>query len=116
MINQDVPMFKPEVNEDIDFQIFPPPSTDDRDDFKIKPDKKDLIKKISLKHADITPIHKKMTQMIKTTIDQSAYYLFCLSLPKSFCMIKFTFTLIVFFLRPNAALEKATVHSIQLLQ
>ena len=52
-------MFKPEVNEDIDFQIFPPPSTDDRDDFKIKPDKKDLIKKISLKHADITPIHKK---------------------------------------------------------
>ena len=70
----------------------------------------------SLKQADITPVHKKMTQMIKTTIDQSAYYLLCLSLSKSVCMMKFTFTLIVFFLRPNAALEKATVLSIQLLQ
>ena len=116
MINQDVPMFKPEVKEDIDFQIFPPASTDDRDDFKIKPDKKDLIKKISLKHADITLVHKKMTQMIKTTIDQSADYLLCLRLPKSVCMIKFILTLIVFFLRSNAALEKATVLSIQLLQ
>ena len=57
-----------------------------------------------------------MTQMIKTTIDQSAYYLLCLSLSKSACMMKFTLTLIVFFLRPNAALEKATVLSIQLLQ
>ena len=70
----------------------------------------------SLKQADITPVHKKMTQMIKTTIDQSAYYLLCLSLSESVCMIKFTLTLIVFFLRPNAALEKATVLRIQLLQ
>ena len=70
----------------------------------------------SLKQADITPVHKKMTQMIKTTIDQSAYYLLCLRLSKSVCMIKFMLTLIVFFLRPNAALEKATVLSIQLLQ
>ena len=36
----------------------------------------------SLKQADITPVHKKMTQMIKTTIDQSAYYLLCLRLVK----------------------------------
>ena len=50
----------------------------------------------SLKQADITPIHKKMTQMIKTTIDQSAYYLLWLS--KSVYMIKFMLTLIVFFL------------------
>ena len=70
----------------------------------------------SLKQADITPIHKKMTQMIKTTIDQRAYYLHCLSLSKSVCMIKFMLTLIVFSVRPNAALEKATVLSIQLLQ
>ena len=70
----------------------------------------------SLKQADITPVHKKMTQMIKTTIDKSAYYLLCLSLLESVCMIKFTLTSIVFFLRPNAALEKATVLRIQLLQ
>lgn len=43
MIIQDVPMLKPEVNKDIDFYIFPLPSTDDRSDFKIKPDKEDLI-------------------------------------------------------------------------
>ena len=43
MIIQGVPMFKPEVNKDIDFQIFPLPSTDDRSDFKIKPDKEDLL-------------------------------------------------------------------------
>ena len=69
----------------------------------------------SLKQADITPVHKK-NDMIKLTIDQSAYYLLCLRLSKSVCMIKFMLTLIVFFLRPNAALEKATVLSIQLLQ
>ena len=57
-----------------------------------------------------------MTQMIKTTIDQSAYYLLCLRLLKSVYMIKFMLTLIVFILRLNAALEKATVLSIQLLQ
>ena len=113
MINQDVPMFKPEVKEDIDFQIFPPPSTDDRDDFKIKPDKKDLIKKISLKHADITLVHKKMTQMIKTTIDQSAYYLLCLGLSKSFSMIKFTFTLIVFFLRKGYSTQYSIIAMIE---
>ena len=70
----------------------------------------------SLKQADINPVHKKMTQMIKTTIDQSAYYLLCLRLSKSVCMIKFMITLTVFFLRPHAALEKAAVLSIQLLQ
>ena len=70
----------------------------------------------SLKQAGITPIHKKDENMIKTTIDQSAYYLFCLRLSKTVCMIKFMLTLIVFFLRPNAVLEKATVLSIQLLQ
>ena len=70
----------------------------------------------SLKQADITPVHKKMTQMIKTTIDQSAYYLLCLRLSKSVCKIRFMLTVIVFFLRPNTVLEKATVLSIQLLQ
>ena len=43
MIIQDVPMFKPEVNKDIDFYIFRLPSTDDWSDFKINPDKEDLI-------------------------------------------------------------------------
>ena len=70
----------------------------------------------SLKLADIIPVHKKMTQMIKTTIDQSAYYLRYLKLSKKVCMTKFMLTLIVFFLRPNVVLEKATVLSIQLLQ
>ena len=70
----------------------------------------------SLKQADIAPVHKKITQMITTTIDQSAYYLLRLRFSKSVCMIKFMLTLIAFFLRPNAALEKATVLSIQLLQ
>ena len=32
------------------------------------------------------------------------------------CMIKFMLTLVVFFLRPNAVLENATVLSIQLLR
>ena len=70
----------------------------------------------SLKQADVATIHKKMTKMIKTTTDQPTYYLLCLRLSKSVLMIKFMLTLIVFFLRPNAALEKATVLSIQLLQ
>ena len=70
----------------------------------------------SLKQADVTTVHKKMKQMIKTTTDQPTYYLLCLRLSKSVLMIKFMLSLIVFFLRPNAALEKATVLSIQLLQ
>ena len=70
----------------------------------------------SLKQADITTVHKKDDTNDKTTIDQSAYYLLCLRLSKSVCMIKFMLTLIVFFLKPNVVLEKATVLSIQLLQ
>ena len=73
-------------------------------------------KLFQLKQADITHVHKKTTQMINTAIDQPEYYLVCLRLSKSVCMTKFMLTLIVFFLRPNAALEKATVISIQLLQ
>ena len=51
----------------------------------------------SLKKVDITPVHKNMTQMIKTTTDQLAYYLLCLRLSKSVCMTKFMLTQIVSF-------------------
>ena len=57
-----------------------------------------------------------MAKMINTTIDQSTYYLLCLRLSKSVWIIKCMLTLIVFFLRPNVVLEKATVPSIQLSQ
>ena len=70
----------------------------------------------SLKQAYITPVHKKDDTNDKKTIEQSACYFPCLRLSKSVSMIKFMLLLIVFFLRPNAALEKATVISIQLLQ
>ena len=70
----------------------------------------------SSKQADITPVHKKITQMIKITIDQSTYYLLCIKLLKSVCMTKFMLTQIVIFQRPNAVLEKATIISIQFLQ
>ena len=70
----------------------------------------------SFKQADITPVHKKDDANDKKTIDQLAYYLLCLRLSKSVCRIKFMLSLIVFFLRPNAALEKTTVLNIQLLQ
>ena len=64
-----------------------------------------------LKQADITLVHKKTTRMIKSTIEQSAFYLPCLKLSKSVCMIKFMLTRIAFFLRPNVVLEKTTVLS-----
>ena len=70
----------------------------------------------SLKQADITPVSKKDDTNDKKTIDQSAYYLLYLRLLKSACMTNFILTLIVFFLRSNEVLEKATVLSIQLLQ
>ena len=60
-----------------------------------------------LKQTDIAPVHKKITRMIKTTIDQSAYYLPCPRLSKSICVIKFLLRLILFFLRPNMVFEKA---------
>ena len=65
----------------------------------------------SLKQANITPVHNKMTRMIKTTIDQSAYYF----ISKSVCKISFMLPLILFFFRPSIALEQDTVLSIQLL-
>ena len=71
----------------------------------------------SFKQADIAPLIKKMTKIITATIvDQLAYYLLRLRLSKSVCMINFMLTLVVFFLRPNAVLENATVLCIQLLQ
>ena len=58
----------------------------------------------SLKQTNITPFIKKMTRMIKTIIHQSAFYPPNLRLSKRVCMIKSMFTLILFFLRPNAVL------------
>ena len=72
----------------------------------------------SLKQADITPVHKKNNTNDKNnsrpvSILPSLSKSVCM---KSVCMIKFTLTLIGFFVRPHVALEKATVLSIQLLQ
>ena len=64
-----------------------------------------------LKQVDITLVQKKITPMIKSTVDQSAFYLSCLRLSKSVCMIKFILTRIASFLRPSAVLEKAAVLS-----
>ena len=64
-----------------------------------------------LKQVDITLVHKKITRMIKSTIDQLASYLPCLRLSKSVCTIKFMLTRIASFLRPSAVLEKVTVLS-----
>lgn len=62
MIIQDVPMFKPD--DDIDFQIFPPPPIDDRDDFKIKADKEDLI---IYKSPTLTTVNTISKEQLKTS-------------------------------------------------
>ena len=69
-----------------------------------------------LKQANITLVHKKITRMIKSTTDQPAFYLSCLKLSKSVCMIKFMLRRIAWFQRSSAVLEKATVLSNHLLQ
>ena len=69
----------------------------------------------TLKQADITPFQKKMIQMIKTIIDQSAYYLLCKAIEKCLYDQIYGYNDSIL-LRPNATLEKTAGLSIQLLQ
>ena len=70
----------------------------------------------SLKQAYITPVHKKDETNDKNNYRPVTILPSLSKALKSACIINFMLTLIVFFLRPNAVLEKATVLSIQLLQ
>ena len=70
----------------------------------------------SLKQAYTTPVHKKDETNDKNNYRPVTILPSLSKALKSTCIINFMLTLIVFFLRPNVVLEKATVLSIQLLQ